>query len=115
MTAPVPLDPIEVAPSYQRAAKSIEQAILSGRFALGQLLPTEGELASQLALNRSTVREALRSLEDTGLLVRTVGRRLMVSMPRTELISAASSFSSEQLYARRGNTTPLPCQRRPST
>lgn len=91
MTAPAPLDPIEAAPSYQRAAKSIEQAILSGRFALGQLLPTEGELAGQLALNRSTIREALRSLEDTGLLVRTVGRRLMVSMPRTDDIARKAS------------------------
>jgi GntR family transcriptional repressor for pyruvate dehydrogenase complex len=91
VTGVAALEPIQVAPSYQRAAKSIENAILTGRFALGQLLPTEGELATQLALNRSTVREALRSLEDTGLLVRTGGRRLMVSLPRADDIAWKAS------------------------
>lgn len=91
MSTPLPLQPIEAQPSYQRAARSIEQAILSGRFALGQLLPTEGELAAQLALNRSTVREALRSLEDTGLLVRSVGRRLIVSLPSMDDVAWKAS------------------------
>jgi GntR family transcriptional repressor for pyruvate dehydrogenase complex len=91
MSTALPLDPIDVQPSYLRAARSIEHAILSGRFAVGQLLPTEGELATQLALNRSTVREALRSLEDTGLIVRGAGRRLAVSLPSVDDVAWKTS------------------------
>jgi GntR family transcriptional regulator, transcriptional repressor for pyruvate dehydrogenase complex len=58
---------------------------------MGQRLPTEGELATQLGLNRSTVREALRSLEDTGLLVRGAGRRLAVSLPSVDDVAWRAS------------------------
>jgi DNA-binding GntR family transcriptional regulator len=48
-------------------AQKIEQKIVSGEIAVGELLPAEVDLAAQLKVNRSTVREAIRLLEQNGL------------------------------------------------
>jgi DNA-binding FadR family transcriptional regulator len=44
-------------------------------------LPPEQALAGQFGVNRSTVREAIRLLEQEGLLERRQGRRLFVTLP----------------------------------
>jgi DNA-binding FadR family transcriptional regulator len=46
------------------------------------VLPTEAELAAQLRVHRSTVREGLRAMENAGLLRRNGTRRLVVSIPK---------------------------------
>lgn len=43
------------------------ERILSGRFEAGQRLPPERELAQQLGVNRTSLREALRQMESMGL------------------------------------------------
>jgi GntR family transcriptional repressor for pyruvate dehydrogenase complex len=68
-------------PGYKRVADAIEQEILTGRLNAGDLLPTEAELAAQLGVNRSTLREGIRSLENAGLIRRTGGKRLAVCIP----------------------------------
>lgn len=50
-----------------RVAKELRRAILEGRYRVGESLPGERQLADALEVNRSTVREALRSLERVGL------------------------------------------------
>src|SRR5262245_26799715 len=50
-----------------RIAAGLRQAILRGRYRPGQRLPAERELASRLAVNRGSVREALKKLEQLGL------------------------------------------------
>ena len=48
----------------------------------GDALPIETDLARQFAVNRSTVREALRRLESNGLIGRTAGgKKLLVIRP----------------------------------
>src|SRR5690606_21376082 len=47
----------------------------------GDALPTEQALAEKFGVNRSTVREAIRLLEQEGLLVRAAGRRLRIAQP----------------------------------
>lgn len=82
---------LELAPAYKVVCDTIEREILSGRLEVGQLLPTEGTLASQFGLTRHTVREGLRALEEGGLVRRGAGRRLSVSVPRhSELATRAS-------------------------
>lgn len=73
---------IDVSPAYKVVCDAIEKQILSGRLEEGDQLPTETALASQLGVNRSTVREGLRLLEQRGLLRRGGGRRLHVAVPR---------------------------------
>ncbi|MBW1801438.1 MAG: FadR family transcriptional regulator [Deltaproteobacteria bacterium] len=48
--------------------KQIKEAIYSGYYAIGDKLPPERELAGLFGASRSIVREALRSLEKSGLL-----------------------------------------------
>lgn len=74
---------IEPQRTHLMVAGSIETEILSGRVAPGDPLPSEEGLALQLGVNRSTVREALRVLEQSGLVRREPGRkRLLASIPR---------------------------------
>jgi len=47
--------------------------IAAGAFAVGAKFPTEYELCDRFSVSRHTVREALRALEDQGLLARQAG------------------------------------------
>ena len=85
MTEQVALDlePIQTIPAYRSAADSISQRILSGEWAIGSGLPSETALAQMLGVNRSTMREAIRVLEENGMLRRRRGgKQLFVSAPR---------------------------------
>ncbi len=56
----------------------LRRQILSGALPAGAQLPAERELASGFAANRTTVREALRDLERSGLVARHQGRPYVV-------------------------------------
>jgi GntR family transcriptional repressor for pyruvate dehydrogenase complex len=69
-------------PAYWRVSAVIEEKILRRALRPGDPLPTETELARQFGVNRSTVREALRRLESSGLVSRVNGgKRLLVTRP----------------------------------
>lgn len=53
---------------FEDVVFQIEQAILDGRLALGDRLPSERELAATFQVSRPSVREALRVLEGFGLI-----------------------------------------------
>ncbi|MGH8244677.1 MAG: winged helix-turn-helix domain-containing protein, partial [Steroidobacteraceae bacterium] len=55
-------DAVDYAPAYLRVSEAIRDRILRRELQEGEPLPTETELARQFAVNRSTVREALRKL-----------------------------------------------------
>lgn len=75
-------EPLEPQPAYRRVATAIEEKILRRSLRVGDRLPTEAELARQFAVNRSTVREAVRRLEAAGLVGRAAGsKRLCVTRP----------------------------------
>jgi len=57
----------------QLAEHELRQAITGGTFRPGSQLPTEAELCAMLGVSRTVVREALRVLEDDGLVVRRHG------------------------------------------
>ncbi|MGW2741465.1 GntR family transcriptional regulator [Streptomyces sp. NPDC001450] len=64
-TSPVPL--------YYQLAQQLEAAIEHGILAPGNLLGNEVDLSVRLGLSRPTVRQAIQSLVDKGLLVRRRG------------------------------------------
>jgi DNA-binding FadR family transcriptional regulator len=75
-------EPLARQPASHRISTVIEQKILRRSLRPGDSLPTETELAEQFAVNRSTVREALRRLESAGLVGREGGsKRLKVTRP----------------------------------
>ncbi len=73
---------IDVAPAYQRVADAIEREIVNGRIKPGEPIGTEQELVRQFGVNRSTVREGIRVLEEGGLIRRDSSRRLQACLPR---------------------------------
>jgi GntR family transcriptional regulator, transcriptional repressor for pyruvate dehydrogenase complex len=71
-------DRIAAPRAYQLVAEAIEREIESGRLRAGQPLGTEAELVKQFGVNRSTVREGIRILEQAGWVRRDSSRRLLV-------------------------------------
>ncbi|NSC24567.1 GntR family transcriptional regulator [Streptomyces albus subsp. chlorinus] len=67
------MDRASPVPLYFQLAQQLESAIEHGALAPGSLLGNEIELAGRLGLSRPTVRQAIQSLVDKGLLVRRRG------------------------------------------
>lgn len=63
-----PPAPISLPSRTEHALATIKEGILSGRLAAGQAL-VEAELAQELAMSKTPVREALKTLEMSGLVV----------------------------------------------
>jgi len=72
---------VRIEPTYKAVSAEIERSILEGAIQPGMPLPTEQELADRFGVHRSTVREAIRQVEQEGLLQRREGRRLFVTLP----------------------------------
>lgn len=53
--------------AYQVVVAQVEEAILRGELRPGDRLPSERELCTQLGVSRPTVREAMRALENAGM------------------------------------------------
>jgi len=76
-------------PAYVMAENAIKDMILSGKLGPGDLLPGEHALAEQLGVTRPTLREAMRSLQGSGLIERGHRRRMKVAAPSSEISSSA--------------------------
>lgn len=74
-------------PAYKQVAAEVARLVLSGSLRNGDPLPTEAVLCDQFGVNRSTVREGIRLLEETGLVRRSGGKRMLVSRPTTQEVS----------------------------
>lgn len=83
--------PIARAPAYRQVADAIEADILAGRLQPGDALPTEGDMAEQFGVTRSTVREGVRMLEQTGMIERGGSKRLVVARPKAADMAQAAS------------------------
>lgn len=82
---------LDLAPAYRVVFETIEREILEGRVKPGDRLPSETALADQLGVHRSTTREGLRLLEQSGLVQRRGGRRLFAAVPRQEELATRAS------------------------
>jgi DNA-binding FadR family transcriptional regulator len=78
------LEPVRL---YRQIADLITQRIDEGAFPIGTLLPSERELAEQLGVSRTTVREGLIALEVTGKIAILVGQgaKVLEAIPRADL------------------------------
>src|SRR6266545_577875 len=66
----MPFQEIVRSPVYLQVAEQLREAILAGRLAPGEELPTERELSHSFGVSRASVREALRALQAQGLVTR---------------------------------------------
>jgi DNA-binding GntR family transcriptional regulator len=96
-TSPVPL--------YFQLSQQLESAIERGRLAPGSLLGNEIELARRLGLSRPTVRQAIQSLVDKGLLVRRRGVGTQVVHSQVKRPLELNSLYDDLLAAGRRPTT----------
>lgn len=85
--------PLSREPVYLKVSQAIEADILSGALGEGSLLPTESELCEQFGVTRSSVREGIRLLEQSGLIERGPAKRLLVKSPNMADVAAAASKS----------------------
>jgi DNA-binding GntR family transcriptional regulator len=60
-------------PRYRQIADALRAEIRGGQYAIGTMLPTETELCGRFQASRHTIREALRLVEDAGLVARRQG------------------------------------------
>jgi len=74
-------EPVRVARAYEQLAALIRQRILSGELGPGDRIPSEAVLAREAQVSRSTVREALRTLEEAGLVERASPKIMVVRAP----------------------------------
>jgi GntR family transcriptional regulator, uxu operon transcriptional repressor len=75
----VPLQAVEPKRLYRQIADQIAQLIASGEFPAGSRLPAERELAVSLGVSRTSVREAIISLEMSRLVEVRVGTGIFVT------------------------------------
>jgi GntR family transcriptional regulator, transcriptional repressor for pyruvate dehydrogenase complex len=70
---------VRVVRAYEQLAGLLRERITSGDLREGERLPSETALAEQAGVSRSTVREALRTLEQAGLIHRASPRVMVVA------------------------------------
>lgn len=86
--------------AYEQLAEGLRGRIASGELRVGDRLPAEAALAEESGVSRSTVREALRILQEAGLVRRASPRIMVVADPADE-----PRFPDMQKALRRHNIT----------
>ncbi len=91
---------------YDKVIAYIVQLIQTGQLKLGEKLPTERALAEELSLSRSSIREAIRSLENMGIVESCTGsgnylvNRTQTTMSRMmEMMLVLHQVSPEEIIS----------------
>jgi GntR family transcriptional regulator len=81
---------------HEKARRCIEKLIADRAIKSGTRIPTESELATELNVSRTTIRSALKVLEQEGKIERSPGRGTILRQPRLgQLLGKLLSFSEE--------------------
>jgi len=72
-------------PKYRRIYDALKKDILSGNYAVGDILPSENTLCAEYSVTRTTVRKALDELEGEGYVYRHHGKGSIVKDRRKSL------------------------------
>jgi DNA-binding GntR family transcriptional regulator len=89
-------------PLYQQVEEALRENIRSGRWPHHYKLKPEAELAEELGIARGTVRQAIRSLVDAGLLVQMRGKGTFVTAGPTDLPLAQRLVTMHEVLAESG-------------
>lgn len=84
-------------PQYVLVAQRLIADITGGRYPVGSLLPTELELCKQFGVSRHTIREAIRRLQERGLVTRQRGVGTSVKAKRVDTRYVQSSMEISDL------------------
>ncbi len=87
------LEPVRKIRLYESIVKQIQKLITSGTLKPGDKLPPERELAEELQVSRTSIREALRALEMMGYLESRVGVKGGTYIKEISFSNIVSPFS----------------------
>jgi DNA-binding GntR family transcriptional regulator len=103
-------------PLYQQVANKFEEAIRRGTLPPGSRIENEVSLAERLNLSRPTIRRAIQSLVDAGLIVRRRGIGSQVVHGQvTRGLELTSLFDDLERNGSRPTTTVISCETVPAT
>jgi len=99
----------EARPRYRRVADELTARLLDGDWPVGAMLPTETELCVIYGVSRHTVREALRLLEEDGLVARRQGSgtTVLAQRPAQRFVQDISSMGELLQYPEQTRLTVL--------
>jgi GntR family transcriptional regulator len=89
-------------PFYYQLQEILREEIESGARRPGQLLPSEGQLASTLGVSRTVIRKALDILENDGAVIRVKGKGTLVAAPKFRY----EAIAGPGMWKRRWNRLP---------
>lgn len=92
----MPFQPVETEKLSTAVIRQIEALILRGILRPGERLPSERELSERLGVSRPSLREAIASLQDDGLLASKAGSGIFVA----DVLGSAFSPALTRLFAR---------------
>lgn len=84
---------------YQQVAERLEELMRSGALAEGEFLPPERELMRVFGVGRPAVREAMLSLEKSGVVLLSNGERARVSRPTADRMLLGLSSAAKLILA----------------
>jgi DNA-binding GntR family transcriptional regulator len=89
-------------PRYRQLTSTLRAAIASGEYPVGSLLPTEIEISRHFGVSRHTVRDALRILNNAGLIQRRrrVGTIVTAKDASKEFVQPLPGFDEVLQYGR---------------
>lgn len=94
------LDKNSRTPIYIQIEDIIKQRIYLEEYKIGENIPSERELSMQFDVSRMTVRQAITSLVNSGLLYREKGRGTFVANPKLEQVLIGLTGFTEDMRAR---------------
>lgn len=92
-------------PLYYQIMRNLKEQIVSGKLGPGDRLPSEAEHTRRFGVSRVVIRQALRILEEQGLIVRVKGNGTFVSEAVAEDAAPRISGSLEDLIHIGADTT----------
>lgn len=84
--------PIQPERLYERIVNQIEGCIVAGEWKAGDLLPSENELAKQLAVSRTAASEAIKALREKPLVEVRPGRGTFITDGMPDAIRHSPGF-----------------------
>jgi len=94
----IPIDPaanytpLQAARLYEQIVAQIENQVLGGKLRYGDRLPTERKLAGQFRVSRTVVREAVKVLQEKGLVQSHPGRGTFITDGTARAVRHALGF-----------------------
>ena len=93
-------------PLYQKIYRDLHDGIVSGKYRVGERLPSEKELADSYDVSRITSKKALETLADRGYVMRKPGKgTFVIEIPRP-----VNELEADDLDINAGRDENRPCQ-----